>query len=216
MTITNCFKCNFLFNPEKSEWCSCLHSLRTLRCPSCQSCFCSAPLPYKRRFWTAAPRNLREHPERFFMQIGPPATHIERQPIELRPAVLIVDDDEAMRSIVACFVEQLGYSAMAVGDPEEALEQAAAYPFDVVITDALMPKLDGRELCQRLKAMPNGAAKKVVLMSSLYKSRRARLEAFQFGIDEFLPKPIDFNELANMLGRLAPVVMHMAAIRTAV
>jgi CheY-like chemotaxis protein len=56
----------------------------------------------------------------------------------------------------------------------------------------------------------------VILMSSVYKSPRARREAFQFGIDEFLPKPIDFNELAAMLGRLAPIERQLAAIRTAV
>ncbi|MGH7484609.1 MAG: response regulator, partial [bacterium] len=118
--------------------------------------------------------------------------------------------------IVACFVEQLGYSATSAADPEEALEEAARHPYDVVITDALMPKLDGRELCRRLKAMPKGASRKVILMSSLYKSRRARLEAFAFGIDEFLPKPLNFGELAAVLGRIAPIVPEMAAIRTAV
>lgn len=71
--------------------------------------------------------------------------------------VLIVDDDEAMRSIVACFVEQLGYSALAIGDAQEALRMAAMHRFDVVITDTLMPVLDGRELCRRLKSIPAGA-----------------------------------------------------------
>src|SRR5436309_1185707 len=46
---------------------------------------------------------------------------------------------------------------MAAGDPEEALAHAASCPFDAMITDALTPKLDARELCRRLKAIPNGA-----------------------------------------------------------
>jgi len=212
----NCFKCSSPFDPESAAWCNCLTPSRTLRCPVCQSCFCSAPLPYKRRFWESAPRDLRENPNRFFTQFGVPASHVDRCPAERRPTLLIVDDDEAMRSIVASFAEQLGYCALAVGDPEEALRQASLFPFDVVITDALMPKLDGRELCRRLKAMPHGASKKVILMSSLYKSRRARLEVFHFGVDAFLPKPIDFNELAQLLARIAPIATDMAAIRTAV
>jgi CheY-like chemotaxis protein len=214
--MIRCFRCESAFDLETVSWCHCDVSLRTLRCSVCHHCFCSAPAPYKRRFWSEAPRELRESPDRFRTQLGSTATHIDRRPAERRPALLIVDDDEAMRSIVACFVEQLGYSALSVGDSEEALAEAARHPYDVVITDALMPKLDGRELCQRLKAMPQGATKKVILMSSLYKSRRARLEAFAFGIDEFLPKPLNFNELATVLGRIAPIVPEMAAIRTAV
>jgi CheY-like chemotaxis protein len=213
---TNCHKCNSPFNAETAAWCNCIHPQRTLRCPNCNTCFCVAPVAYRRRFWDNAPQHLREHPNRFYMQFGAPATHIDRRPAEHRPTVLIVDDDEAMRSLVACFVEQLGYSAMTLGDPQEALVHASLHPYDVVITDALMPRLDGRELCRRLKAMPNSATKKVILMSSLYKSMRARREAFQFGIDDFLPKPVDFNELAAMLERVAPMQPHVAAIRTAV
>jgi hypothetical protein len=48
------------------------------------------------------------------------------------------------------------------------------------------------------------------------KSRRARLETFQFGIDEFIEKPLNFNELATVLGRIAPIVTETHAIRTAV
>lgn len=196
---TTCIKCDWMFDVDEAEWCDCAAAQRTLRCPMCQACFCSAPLPYKRRFWEKAPRRIRESPHRFVKQFEAPAVHVDRSPAGKRPTLLIVDDDEAMRSLVACFAEQLGYSTLTIGDPEEALRQASMFPFDVVITDALMPKLDGRELCRRLKAMPEGASKKVILMSSLYKSRRARLEAFQFGIDDFLPKPIDFNQLAELL-----------------
>lgn len=227
--MTNCYKCRSPFDPETASWCSCDAPLRTLRCATCGHCFCGAPMPYKRRFWADAPRHLRESPYRFRTQLaggtGALACSVSRPtrqagapvpPSECRPVLLIVDDDEAMRSIVACFVEQLGYSALAIGDAQEALAMAAIHPFDVVITDALMPSLDGRELCRRLKAMPNGATKKVILMSSLYKSTRARLEAYQFGVDEFLPKPLNFNELATVLGRIAPIVAETAAIRTAV
>jgi CheY-like chemotaxis protein len=210
------FKCDAPFGAETAPWCNCDQPLRTLRCATCGSCFCAAPMPYKRRFWDDAPQELRENPNRFFARFGAPATHIERRPSNIRPLVLIVDDDEAMRSLVACYVEQLGYNAISIGDPEEALSHASFYRFDVLITDALMPRLDGRELCRRLKALPENATKKVILMSSLYKSARARLEAYQFGIDEFLPKPIAFNELATILGRIAPIERQLATIRTAV
>ena len=203
--MTRCHYCNTPFDAVNVVWCECDRPARTLRCANCGRCFCQAPLLYQRRFWSDAPRSLREHLNRFREQIASLAPRIEPDALERRPSILIVDDDEAMRSIVACFVEQLGYRALAVDDPEKALSQAAVYPFDLVITDALMPRLDGRELCRRLKALPDGASRKVILMSSLYKSLRARTEAYSFGIDDFLPKPIDFNMLGALLDRHVPV-----------
>src|SRR6266702_4626501 len=104
----NCFTCSMKFNATAARWCDC-GSTSTIVCTHCGSCFCKAPLPYKRGVWKNAPRALRENPRRFGAQlVGLPA------PVAVadeRPAVLVVDDDEAMRALVMCVVEHLGYRA---------------------------------------------------------------------------------------------------------
>lgn len=72
----------------------------------------------------------------------------------------------------------------------------------IVLTDALMPKIDGRQLCRLIKAVNRSI--KVVIMSGLYKSTRYRIEAMKaFHADEYLAKPIDFARLQQVLGKLA-------------
>jgi CheY-like chemotaxis protein len=206
---TTCSVCAERFDAMVARWCECVAPLRSLRCPHCDSCFCRAPLPYKRRFWVSAPATLRQDPRRFYIQLHTSPAFVGNQlpPLGVRrPVVLIVDDDEAMKSLVACYTEQLGYRTMTSSDPIEALDVIGSQKVDVVITDALMPKMDGRELCQRIKARPDGAEKRVIVMSSLYKSRMHQTEAVtRFGADAMITKPIDFPVLSGLLERLAPI-----------
>lgn len=120
------------------------------------------------------------------------------------PTVLIVDDDEEIREIAAYIVTQLGYRAITVDNPTTALDEVERHRPDVVITDALMPRLDGRELCRLIKGAFTGT--KVVIMTSLYTAPHYKYEAFRnFKADEYLPKPIDFTQLRDVLARLAPI-----------
>lgn len=202
-----CYHCYSKFDETKPHWCDCVRPLRTLVCPACHRCFCTAPLPYKRGFWAAVPRALREAPERFSHDAAAcPASDA------LAPVVLVVDDDEAMRSLVACRIRQIGYRAVTTGDPHHALMMARSREVAVVLTDALMPHMDGRELCRRLKATEEGAAKKVIVMTSLYRARRYADEAvLHYNADGYITKPIDFARLTTLLGGLAPLEHALAS-----
>ena len=207
---TKCHFCAEKFDALSARWCDCVAPLRTLQCPHCHSCFCHAPLPYKRKFWANAPVLLRQDARRFYVQLsGSPAAAIHERTIPpagaRRPLVLIVDDDESMKSLVACWVEQLGYRVLTAADPLEALDVVEQHNVDVVITDALMPKMDGREMCRRIKSTAAGASKKVIVMTSLYKSRLQRSEAVgHFRADAVIAKPLDLKALAALLDQLAP------------
>jgi CheY-like chemotaxis protein len=209
--LTRCHSCNTAFDAMSARWCDCLVPLRTLRCPHCDRCFCRTPLPFKRRFWTSAPRQLQQDPNRFLVQLsGAPAAAAAARPSPSssarRPLVMIVDDDESMKSLVACFVDQLGYRVITASDPIDALNLMSVRDVDLVITDALMPRMDGREMCRRIKSAPEGAGKKVIVMTSLYKSRAFRSEALSaFGADELIAKPLNFTALADLLDRFAPI-----------
>ena len=75
---------------------------------------------------------------------------------------------------------------------------------DIVITDALMPKVDGRQLCRLIKNIDPSI--KVVVMSGLYTKSHYRVEAMhQFQADEYLAKPINFERLRNVLEHLSSV-----------
>jgi CheY-like chemotaxis protein len=214
--VVSCWKCGEKFDATSSSWCSCDAKLRTLQCPHCASCFCNAPFVYRQRFWNASPKTLRENPRRFCVSSrkavplkleGTPAA--KASPLQ-RPHVLIVDDDEPIRSLAAYHVEEMGYRVSTASNAEEALLMVDAVAFDVVLTDALMPKMDGRELCRRLKDA-HGSEIKVILMTSLYKAGRFRTEAkFVFKVDEFLLKPLHPEELRKALRRVAPLLAQSA------
>jgi CheY-like chemotaxis protein len=196
-----CLHCAKPFDLQSPIWCSCSGFSRTLICPSCLQCFCAAPLPFKRRFWSAAPRKLREHPERF-------RTAGVAQESEHARLVLVADDDELNRSLVASVLERWGYRVITAAHGEEALTLYGAHPVEVVITDALMPKMDGRELSLQIKSSERGASTKVILMTSLFTKQQHRAEAFKtFRVDEFLVKPIKFPELAAALKRVTPMAV---------
>ncbi|MGH9144670.1 MAG: response regulator, partial [Thermoanaerobaculia bacterium] len=203
-----CWNCNVQFNASAASWCACDRPLRTIVCPRCQTCFCVAPLPFKTRFWSDAPRAMREHKSRFRISHLATPHHAENVPIRSTafrpPRVLVVDDDEPVRSLVACYVEQLGYTVTTAENALDALEILESNGFEVILTDALMPKMDGRELCRIVKQTHTSTVKTIV-MTSLYKAIRFKSEAqLHFGVDEYLTKPLKLNDLQAVLSRVAP------------
>jgi CheY-like chemotaxis protein len=208
--VVPCWKCAKKFDVEVSLWCDCDGKLRTLECPHCGSCFCQSTFQYRRDFWNNAPSTLREHTARFRLAGRVVATLPgERAGAAsetlLQPHVLIVDDEEPIRSLAACYVEQIGYRVTTVAGPQEALLLAEQVAFDVVLTDALMPKMDGRELCRRLKEA-HGSRLKVVLMTALYTARHFQTESRNvFKVDEHIAKPLRYDTLRDALHRVAPL-----------
>lgn len=206
-----CWKCSSRFDALAADWCHCDLRLHTLECPRCGSCFCVAPFAYKHKFWTGAPKALRESTGRFGLPSrvrARPVTAGDPAPLmdaRRQPHILIVDDEEPVRSLVSCYVEQMGYRVTAVTGPEEALAIVAADSFDAVLTDALMPKMDGRVLCREIKER-HGDGIKVIVMTSLYKARHFQTEARHlFKVDEYLAKPLRYDDLREALHRVAPL-----------
>jgi CheY-like chemotaxis protein len=74
------------------------------------------------------------------------------------------------------------------------------YQPDLVLTDAFMPRVDGREMCGRLKSNPATSGLKVIIMTALYTAARYRSEAFRdFHADDYLSKPLEFKDLRAVL-----------------
>src|ERR1041385_154356 len=70
--------------------------------------------------------------------------------------VLVVDDEESQRTALASMVALWGYSVETAADGQEALEKLASFGAHVIVTDLMMPRMDGNELLRRLKAQGGG------------------------------------------------------------
>jgi CheY-like chemotaxis protein len=156
-------------------------------------------MSYKDRFWQNAPQSLwdreaEEHRRDSFVRPNP-------EPFEVtRPLVLVVDDDPRTRLMATKVIEGLGYGAIVASNGEAGLVMARRYMPELILTEALMPRMDGREMCRRLKEDPPTSEIKVVVTTALYTQSKYRTEAYKlYHVDEYLSKPINFNDLRRVL-----------------
>ena len=197
-----CFNCSSAFEPLESPWCNCLVTKRSFICPSCLNCFCKAPPAYKQKFWESAPKALWERSDAEHSGKFEPPANPETNAVT-RPLVLVVDDEPDIQRMALRAIGGLGYGAVLARDGQEGLDLAAKYLPDLVLSDAFMPKMDGREMCRRIKETTATAAVKVVVMASLYVAARYRTEAYrEFHADEYLSKPLEIRLLQSVLQKL--------------
>ena len=114
--------------------------------------------------------------------------------------VLLVDDETDIQRVAASAILSLGYGLAIARNGQEGLALAKAYRPELVLSDALMPGLDGREMCRRIKEDPENAKVKTVVMTALYTAVKYRTEALRaFRVDDYLTKPLDFSQLRDVL-----------------
>jgi CheY-like chemotaxis protein len=116
---------------------------------------------------------------------------------QLAPAVLIVDDDEAVRRTLVQLVSSRGYKVLEASDGDEAWSVLQTEPLDVVISDLQMPNCDGRELCQRIRDDAAFCDMRVIIISgSPNIPDRETLRC-----DNVLTKPIALTALIDEIER---------------
>ncbi|GAB4409610.1 MAG: response regulator [Anaerolineales bacterium] len=112
-----------------------------------------------------------------------------------RTRILAVDDERSILDIIRRRLEPEGYEVITARDGEEALKVALEWEPDLAILDVIMPKMDGLELCRRMREHPNLAALPVLFLTSR-ESVEDRIRGFEAGADDYLPKPFDLRELS--------------------
>ena len=117
--------------------------------------------------------------------------------------VLIADDDKRVLSLLVELLEQEGYEVFSAADGGTALELAFAHDLDVVVSDVVMPMLNGIELCQRLKENPETAHVPVLLISGLRPASNHDLEGLNAGADDYLDVPFRNEAFLVKVARLA-------------
>ena len=115
--------------------------------------------------------------------------------------VLIVDDEENQRLGLAAMVSAWGYEAQTAADGEEAIEKLASFPAQIMVTDLMMPRLDGAGLLRRLNAQ--GGAPTTIVVTAFGSLETAVSLIHELGAFWFMEKPIQARALRTLLERAA-------------
>jgi CheY-like chemotaxis protein len=118
---------------------------------------------------------------------------------EKRACVLLVEDDPALRRYLEVVLERAGYEVASAGDGLEAMKVLLAARVDVIVTDALMPNLDGYELCRFVRNSRHLAHLPIILLSAL-DPKNTTDESEQ--VNAFLGKPVSPEDLLKSIHRL--------------
>jgi DNA-binding response OmpR family regulator len=106
--------------------------------------------------------------------------------------ILLVEDSDALRHLFSRVLKAKGFEVREAANGQEALDCLSGFEPDVVLTDLMMPVIDGFELIRQLRAIPTMAAVPVVVMTA-GAAGDAECEARRAGAADFLAKPFDFR-----------------------
>ena len=108
--------------------------------------------------------------------------------------ILVVDDDTTLRTALTRYLEKRRYLVQDAGSGVEALKIFEKDPADLIVSDVLMPEMDGHEFCQRLRATRSGQLVPFIFLSSK-SDVEDRVQGHSIGADDYLIKPFEPREL---------------------
>ena len=116
--------------------------------------------------------------------------------------VLVVDDDEVIRRLIAVNLQLEGFEVSTAVDGQDCLDKVVEINPNVITLDVMMPRLDGWETAVRLRKSPDTAHIKVVLITARAQEDD-KVRGRQVGADAYLTKPFDPNEMIRVVRELA-------------
>jgi class 3 adenylate cyclase len=122
--------------------------------------------------------------------------------LRCRGLVLVVDDEEPNRMLLRDPLEAHGYEIIEAENGEQALQKVEQRPPDVILLDVMMPRMDGFEVCRRLKSDARTAHIPILIVTAL-SERMERMMGIAAGASDFLSKPVDLQELTLRVGHAA-------------
>jgi DNA-binding response OmpR family regulator len=115
--------------------------------------------------------------------------------------ILVADDEEDVRTLVAEVLRSANFEVRLAGGGREAVEMASREPPDLVLLDVMMPRKSGYEICSRIRSQPEWRHIKVIMLSA--KGRDAEVnKGLTLGADLYVTKPFSTRELLAKIERL--------------
>ncbi|WP_017296957.1 response regulator [Nodosilinea nodulosa] len=115
--------------------------------------------------------------------------------------ILVADDDPFIRHMLTCYLKQEGYQVVEAPNGEAALDLYRDHLPDLVLLDALMPVIDGFEVCRRLQAANQSDLAPILMITGL-EDEKSVDQAFEIGVADYITKPIHWAVLRQRVRRL--------------
>ena len=112
--------------------------------------------------------------------------------------ILLVDDEESVQQLLAFPLEREGFRVLQARDGEEALERFASERVDLVVLDLMLPKLDGLEVCKRLRA----ESEVPIIMLTARDDELDKVVGLELGADDYITKPFSIREFRSRVRAL--------------
>ncbi len=121
--------------------------------------------------------------------------------------ILVVEDDKELNSTVCKFLDMNGFEAVGCLDAQSAYDAMYGQNFDLIITDIMMPKIDGFEFAQTVRGLDRDIP---IIMMTAKDDMLSKQRGYKLGIDDYLVKPVEPYELMLKIG----AILRRANIKT--
>lgn len=115
--------------------------------------------------------------------------------------ILAVDDDPGTRLAISDYLEMAGYSVLTAADGQQALDMVELYRPHLMVTDIIMPRMNGYQLVRSVRHHPSFRLLPVIFLTERNKTEE-RIQGYQSGADLYLPKPFELQELGAAIRNL--------------
>jgi DNA-binding response OmpR family regulator len=109
------------------------------------------------------------------------------------PRILLVDDEQPIQTLLSFPLQKDGYEVVRANDGREALQRFGEGPFDLVVLDVMMPKMDGLEVCRRLRARSTVP----IIMLTAKAEEIDKVLGLEIGADDYITKPFSLREFRS-------------------
>ena len=127
------------------------------------------------------------------------------------PRILLVDDEQPIQTLLSFPLQRDGYDVVTVADGRDALTRFSQQHFDLVVLDLMLPKMDGLEVCRRLRGQAGPGKTVPIIMLTARSEEIDKVLGLELGADDYITKPFSVREFRS---RVKAVLRRAALART--